>query len=411
MNILNMISERLSIKRVNSINSVTDVSKDLNGSVRERHLFNKNIMGKKVLFLVNKDNVIYNFRRELAFALLDAGYEVYICSPYGNKIDFMTERGCKFIDLEIDRRGTSVFNDVKLLINYVKILKSIKPDIVLTYTTKCSTYGGMACRIQHIPYIINNAGMYRNEDFNKLIWFVLKAEYRISYSYASCLMFQNTYERDTLNKIIGKSVYYRDIPGSGVNLREFEYKPYPKDDSVIVFNFVARIVKIKGIEEFLTCAQRIKTKYKNTEFVIYGDFDDDTYRSKVLELEDAGIVKYGGVQFDMKPCIERAHAVIHSSYYEGITNVLLEHSAMGRVCIASDIPGCRECIDEGVSGYTFPLQNVEELVNRVEKFIELPHNTKEEMGRAGRRKMEREFSRDIVTNIYLEEINRIVSEA
>ena len=140
---------------------------------------------KRVLFLVNKDNVIYNFRKELAFALLDAGYEVYISSPYGKKIDLLTEKGAKFVPMEIDRRGKNILKDFKLIWDYYIQIKKIKPDVVLTYTTKCSTYGGMVCRFLGIPYIVNNAGMYREEDFSKIIWLVLKALYRISYSHAS----------------------------------------------------------------------------------------------------------------------------------------------------------------------------------------------------------------------------------
>lgn len=366
-------------------------------------------MAKKVLFLVNKDNVIYNFRRELAFALLDLGYEVYINSPYGKKIDYMVEKGCKFIDLKIDRRGTSVLADLRLMRDYYKILTELRPDIVLTYTTKCSTYGGMMCRLLGIPYIVNNAGMYREEDFNKLIWMILKVEYKLSFAGASCLMYQNSYERDTLNRIIKRKVHYRDIPGSGVNLNDFKFTDYPKNDDMIRFNYVARIVDFKGINELLACAERIKIKY-NTEFVLYGDYDDDSYREKVKGFEERGIVKYGGIQLDMKPCIKSAHCVIHPSYYEGVTNVILEHGAIGRPAIASDIPGCREAIDIGKSGYTFELKNVDELVAAVEKFILLPHEEKVAMGKAAREKMEREFDRNIVTNIYLEEIDKILSK-
>lgn len=363
---------------------------------------------KRVLFLVNKDNVIYNFRKELAFALIEAGYEVYISSPYGKKIDLLIERGAKFVPMDIDRRGKNFIKDFKLIWDYYKQIKSVKPDIVLTYTTKCSTYGGMVCRFLGIPYIVNNAGMYREEDFGRIVWFVLKSLYRISYSHASCLMYQNSYERDTLNRIIKNKAHYRDIPGSGVNLKEFCFTEYPKDEKVIRFNYVARIMKIKGIDELLACAERIKEKYNNTEFVLYGDFDDDYYRKLVTDLETRNIVKYGGIQLDMKPCITQCHAVIHPSYYEGVTNVILEHGSMGRPAIASNIPGCREGIDENKSGYLFPLKDVDGLVAAVERFILLPHEEKVKMGRAAREKMEKEFDRNIVTNTYLEEISRVL---
>jgi galacturonosyltransferase len=191
-----------------------------------------------------------------------------------------------------------------------------------------------------------------------------------------------------------------------VNIDAFACQPYPEEDSVIRFNFVGRIVGFKGIGEFLECAKRIKAKYFNTEFVIYGSYvdDDGGYKAQIEMLEKDGIVKYGGVQLDMKPYIAKAHAVIHSSYYEGMTNVILEHAAMGRPAIASDIPGCKEGIDNGISGFTFPLQDVDALVGVVEKFIKMSPKDRAYMGKMARKKMEREFDRTIVTNIYIDEI-------
>lgn len=359
--------------------------------------------------MVNKDNVIYNFRKELAFELLSQDYEVIISCPYGEKIDFMTEKGCRFVDLNIDRRGTSLLKDLKLLREYYVLLKQEKPDVVLAFTSKCSIYGGLICRWLKIPYIINNAGLIETSNYSSLVGIVLNVLYKIGFKGASCMMYQNSRERDFLNHILKNTVHYRDIPGSGVNLNEFKFTEYPESDDLIRFNYVARIVDFKGINELLACAEIIKSRYDNTEFVLYGDYDDDSYRAKVKALEERNIVKYGGIQIDMKPCIAAAHCVIHPSYYEGVTNVILEHSAMGRPAIASDIPGCREGIDEGKSGYTFELKNVDELVAAVERFILLPHEEKVAMGKAAREKMEREFDRNIVTNIYLEEIDRILA--
>ena len=364
----------------------------------------------KIALISNRDNNFYNFRSELILKLVELGHDVTLVCPYGKKIDFFTERGCSFIDIDLDRRGKNAFKDAKLITNYYRLLKNLKPDVVLTYTTKSSVYGGMVCRWLKIPYIVNNAGLVENN--NKLLEAILKILYRTGFKSASCMMYQNGRERDYVNDLLKNKVHYRDIPGSGVNLNAFAYQPYPVDDNPIRFNFVGRIVGFKGIGEFLECAKRIKAKYSNTEFVIYGSFvdDDGGFKEQIRELEKDGIVKYGGVQLDMKPYIAKAHAVIHSSYYEGMTNVILEHGAMGRPAIASDIPGCREGIDEGVSGYTFELKNVDDLVQKIENFINLSHEEKVAMGRAAREKMEREFDREIVTNIYLEEIEKILSK-
>lgn len=367
-------------------------------------------MAKKKIFLIAcKDYNFYNFRSEFILKLVEFGYDVTLVSPNGEKIPYFIERGCNFIELNMDRRGTNPFADLKLTINYIKILKSEKPDLVLAYTTKSCVYGGIACRVTRIPYIINNAGLLEASNYKWYVGKILNLLYKLGFRASDCMMYQNTRERDYLQNIIGM-VHYRDIPGSGVNLNSFRLSEYPKTDEIIRFNYVGRIVDFKGINEFLSCSERIKSKYPNTEFVLYGDYDDDSYRVKVKELEEKGIVKYGGIRLDMKPCIAAAHCVIHPSYYEGLTNVILEHAAMGRPAIASDIPGCREAIDNGKSGYTFELKNVDDLVDKVEKFILMDNKEKAIMGMAAREKMEREFDRNIVTNIYLEEINNILNK-
>ncbi|MCW2277104.1 glycosyltransferase family 4 protein [Heliophilum fasciatum] len=363
-----------------------------------------------IMMISPKDNNFYNFRRELIEKLIKNKYEVYLVCPYGKKMDCFIEMGCKFINLTIDRRGTNPLKDLQQIRFYVDILKKYKPDLVLTYTTKCSIYGGIACGLTKTKYIVNNAGLIDTSTYPWWLKFILDTLYRLGFRKASCMMYQNSQERDYMNRILRNKVNYHDIPGSGVNVAEFSYQQYPEDDSSITFNFVARIVKIKGIDEFLECAKRIHSEYSNTRFIIYGDYDDDKYKVKLDEYIKCGYIEYGGVLLDMKSAIASAHAVIHPSYYEGMTNVVLEHSAMGRVCIGSDIPGVNDAIENGVTGYTFPRKDVGALVETVRTFIELPHERKETMGRTAREKVEREFDRSIVTNVYLEEIEKVLME-
>lgn len=361
---------------------------------------------KKILLISPKDNNFYNFRSELILKLKELGYEVVLNCPYGKKIDFFTERGIRFIDITMDRRGKSIVNDLKLILAYKKLLDAEKPDVVLTYTSKPSIYAGFVCGMMGIPYIVNNAGLMETTGiFDKLMKFL----YWVGWRKASCIMYQNTGERDAINKLLGNKVHYRDIPGSGVNLDAFPFKEY-LEDGVITFNFVARIVDIKGINEFLECATIIKADYPNTRFIIYGDYDDDKYQKRVDELVQRGTVEYGGVLLDMKPAIISAHAVIHPSYYEGMTNVVLEHSAMGRVCIGSNIPGVKEGIEDGKTGFLFKVKDTNSLVIAIKKFLALTHDQKKAMGEFARKKMENEFSRNIVTNIYIEEIKSIIGE-
>lgn len=325
------------------------------------------MIGKKKVFLVAcKDYNFYNFRSELILELLKIGFDVTIVCPPGDKIQFFIERGCHFIGHMMDRRGTNPFKDLSLIKTYYKIFKTGKPDIVLSYTTKSVLYSGIACRLLQIPYIVNNAGLLEPSNYNPIVGICLKILYKLGFRDASCMMYQNSRERDVLNELLKNKINYRDIPGSGVNLNSFAYVDYPDETIPIIFNYVGRLVRIKGIDEFLTCAEVIKAKYANTRFVIYGEYDEEFYRQRVDDLQKKGIVEYAGSVMDMKPCIAGAHAVIHASYYEGMTNVVLEHSAMGRVCIGSDIPGVREAINNGKTGFLFPVKDKQALIKVVD---------------------------------------------
>ena len=358
--------------------------------------------------IATKDYNFYNFRRNFIIKMVKLGYEVCLVSPYGKKIDVFTERGCSFVNLKIDRRGTNIFNELSLLIQCIRIFRNEKPDLVLTYTTKCSVYPGIACRLLGIKYIVNNAGLVKS---SSVLSFILDILYRVAFRGAACMMYQNTEERDYINKLLKNKVKYRDIPGSGVDLDEFSYESYPKEEVEIVFNYVGRIVELKGIKEFLDCAESIKFRYPKTRFVIYGEYDDESYKQRVLKLEQDGIIEHPGTLLDMKPAIKRASAVIHASHYEGMTNVVLEHSSMGRPCIGSDIPGVREGIDDGRTGFLFEPYNVQNLISAVEQFLSMTNAEREEMGKEARKKMEAEFDRNTVTEIYLEEINAIFGSA
>lgn len=352
-----------------------------------------------------KDYNFYNFRSGLIFNLFELGYEVVLVCPYGEKIDYFTQKGIRFLDITIDRRGTNPINELKLISDIKKIIKCEKPDLVLTYNGKTSFYPSYICRKMKIPCIVNNAGVM---EASGILLYIIELLYKTCEKKANCIMYQNSFERDYTQNLLKNRTYYRDLPGSGVDLSLYSYQPYPNNDNEIVFNFVGRILEIKGINEYLKAAEIVKAHFPNTRFVIYGDYDDEKYRTIIPEYEKRGIIEYAGVKKDMINYIGKCHADIHPSHYEGMTNVVLEHSACGRPCIGSNIPGVKEGIDNGKTGFLFEPKNISSLVDAIEAFIVLPNSVKCEMGIAARKKMEREFDRTLVTKIYLEEIKRIL---
>lgn len=365
-------------------------------------------MGKKVLILVNHDVVIYNFRRELVEELIKQKYKVYISCPYGERIELLKKMGCEYIPTDINRRSINPFVDLKLLIKYIWLVSKIKPGVVLTYTIKPNIYGSLAARCMHVPYLNNITGLGSTFQKENILSRILILLYKIALKKSHCVFFQNKENQELFirKKVVGNN--YKLIPGSGVNLEHFQLQNYPPEEK-IHFLFIARVMKEKGIDQYLEAAEVIKKKYPNTEFHILG-FCEEAYEKKLNEMQEQGIIQYHGMQKDVHSFIKICHAVILPSYHEGMANVLLEAASTGRPVLATNIPGCKETFNENISGFSFYVRDTNSLVDAIIKFIELPYERKKSMGLAGRRKMEMEFDRNIVVKAYLEEINGIYKE-
>lgn len=361
---------------------------------------------KKILILANKDITLLYFRKELIEKLVAEKNEVMVCFPKSDKVNEFVNMGCKFIDIKMDRRGTNPIKDMGIIFNYLKILKETKPDIVLTFTIKPNLYGGFACRIRKIPYIANITGLgtaLQNEGLLQKFTIFL---YHIAFKKIKCCFMQNEDNMKFFEKhkiADGKRVL---LPGSGVNLEKYKLLEYPKENCDLEFLFIGRIMKEKGIDLYIETAKYIKSKYKNTRFHVIGYCEQD-YEQKLNDLQNQGIIIYHGKQDDMIPFYKLSCCTIHPTYYpEGMSNVLLESAASGRPVITTDKPGCREIVDEGVTGFIVKPQDIESLKIAVEKFINMPYEEKVNMGLAGRRKVEKEFDRDIVIDKYLKEIKK-----
>jgi len=362
----------------------------------------------RVLIITNNDVAFYKLRCELLQELLKE-YEVYISLPDGFFVGPMVQMGCRFIDTHLNRRGKNPFGELKLCTAYWRLLKGIQPDVVLTYTVKPNVYGGMICRMLGIPQIANMTGLGDGLESGGLLQKILIFLYQVAFKKTRVIFCQNTAILDFLkrNNISGKQ--YCIIPGSGVNLKQFHIEPYPANTGKPIFVAIMRITRNKGIEEYLYAARTIKVKHPEVTFRLIGDFDQN-YQKQVQEAVREGILEYLGFQKDIRRFLQDSWAIIHPSYHEGMANVLLEAAAAGRPVIASDVPGCRETFEEGISGISCKPRDAESLVKAIRKFLVLPHEKKAEMGAAGRAKVESEFDRKIVVDAYMNEIEQILGE-
>lgn len=390
-----------SISRYDGVNYHTvDLKQSIERTEKDK------ITKEKILFLVNHDVVIYNFRLELVERLLKEGYEVHISSPYGERIDELVDLGCIYHEIEVERHGMNPLSELKLLSNYRSLLNEVKPDYIFGYTIKPNIYGAIAAKEKKIPFIANITGLGTAVENPGPVQKMMILLYKFAFTDVQKVFFQNTENRQFFidHKIaIDK---HGLLPGSGVNLKRFSVKDYP-NDKVIRFAFISRIMKEKGIDQYLEAAKIIKEKYKNVEFHICG-FCEKEYEGKLNEYNENGIVIYHGMIRNVSEFLENIHCVVHPTYYpEGLSNVLLEACATGRPIITTDRSGCREVVDNGINGYKISQKNTQELIEAIDQFINLSFDEKKNMGLNGRKKVEKEFDRNIVIDKYMMEINKI----
>ena len=349
----------------------------------------------QILILANHSGGLYDFRKYL-IAELKTHASVAVAVPHNDRWDELNGLADRVIELPVDRRGMNPLHDGKLFSQYRAILGEIKPDLVLTYTIKPNIYGGLACRMAHIPYAVNITGLGSAiENGGWLKKFVL-ALYRPALKGARVVFFENAGNRDTL-VATGVVPEGRDVVlhGAGVNLVDYPCQPYPQDDTVR-FLFVGRVMHEKGVDELFAAARRMKQQYgEQVEFHMVGSFEE-AYKPVMDQLEQAGVVKYHGYQSDMKPFYAMTSCVVLPSYHEGMSNVLLEAAASGRPLITSDIPGCREAVENGVSGYLCPAKDADALYEAMRRFAALSVEQRSQMGRCGRERMEQQFSKTAV---------------
>lgn len=365
---------------------------------------------KTILILTNSDSGLFHFRKELLECLVQKGYQVLISVPEGAFKAQIEKLGCTCLPVKMDRHGMNPFRDAGLFLRYGGLMRKYRPELVLTYTIKPNLYGALQAGLHHVPCIMNITGLGMALQKEGLLQKVLLGFYRFSMKKAACVFFQNEQNLNFMKEKKCTASLVRLIPGSGVNLEEYKALPYPAKDGQIRILNITRIMKDKGIEEFLAAAENIKKRYPEVIFEIVGDYESDSrafYELRIEELQKKDIIKYYGYQKDVKPFIRKSHLVVNPTYHEGMSNVLLEAAASGRPVAATDIPGCREIFEAQKGGLLFCPQNVNSLMDALELFLGMTHDERRKMGQEAREYVATHFDRKKVIDAYLEEIQKI----
>lgn len=370
-----------------------------------------------ILMTANAAWNIWNFRRPLVTAFLAEGHRVTVLAPPDDGTPALEALGCRVLPLEMDAKGLSPLGGLGLRARLRRAFAAEAPDVVLSYTIKNNLFGAMAARGAGIPFIPNVTGLGTAFLSGGPLQRVAEALYRRAFAQLPAVFFQNADDRDLfVARRLVRAGQARLLPGSGIDLARFAAAPPPPAGAAgegggPVFLMIARLLRDKGVLEFVEAARRIRAETPGARFRLLGAAGSEN-RTAIDAATVAGWVATGAVEHlgtmpDVRPAIAAAHCVVLPSYREGAPRTLIEAAAMARPLIATDVPGCRAVVDRDVSGFLCAARSADGLANAMRRFIALTPEAQAWMGRAGREKMEREFDEAIVVAAY----RRAIAEA
>lgn len=372
---------------------------------------------KTIAIVINTSWNIYNFRVGLLTALQDMGYRIVAIAPKDNYSQKLQALGFEYHNITINNKGTNPVEDIKLIGSFYILYKKIKPDILLHYTIKPNIYGTIAARLAGIPVISNISGLGTVFLNNGLSSKIAKLLYRVSLVFPKKVFFQNHDDRKLflrLKLINDKKTAI--LPGSGINTNKLVPALFPISNipSHFSFLFIARLVRDKGLIEYVNAARVIQEAHPSVQFSILGDFypnNPTAITPKEMEnWEKEGVVKYLGTSDNVPAIIAESDCVVLPSYREGLSRVLLEAASMAKPIITTNVPGCRDVVDDGVNGFLCDVKNVNSLVIQMENMLNLKQHERIGMGQKGREKIIKEFDESIVISHYKKAIKNILNK-
>jgi len=344
-------------------------------------------------------------------ALLNEGHKVTVAAPRDNAVSDIERAGCDYIPLKMDANGINPFADIRLTVSLWQTMKRIKPDIVLSYTVKNNIFSSLAAMSLGVPVMPNISGLGTAFLSGGALQKLVEILYRFALARAPVVFFQNNEDRELfVERKIVRSAQCQVIPGSGIDLDAFAYDQLPDSRGGVVFLMVARILRDKGVFEYVEAARRVRSMMPSARFQLLGPVDTQNRSAVDAETVKAWhedrVIEYLGAVVDVRPAMSRAHCIVLPSYREGAPRTLIEGASMGRPLVATDVPGCRSVVEPDVNGFLCRPRDVESLVDALCRFAGLSQAGKLAMGKASRRKMEREFDQAAVVRAYREEMQK-----
>lgn len=365
----------------------------------------------KLIMVANTAWSVFNFRHSLIKELLSRGVELYVIAPEDKFSAKLAEMGCQVLDLPMQAKGVNPIADLALMLRLLRHYREIKPDFIIHYTIKPNIYGSLAAKLAGIPSLAITTGLGYTFVNQNVVSQVARQLYKFAFRYPKEVWFLNEDDRSVFleHQLIApdKAVL---LHGEGVNLNHFVPMDKPQSDENIRFLLIARMLRDKGVCEFVEAARQIRQRYPNAIFQLLGDCGVPNPsvigREEIAQWEKEGIVEYLGTTDDVRPIIAQADCLVLPSYREGIPRTMIESAAMAKPLIVSDAPGCRDVVLDGQTGYLCEVKNTLSLAQRCEQFLTLSDSEKQAMGKAGRAFMEDKFDEKWVIKQYFATLKR-----
>lgn len=363
----------------------------------------------KIIIICNCASGLFDFRGMLISKLIERNDVSAIVPVSDDEHEILAEKylekiGTKLFRIYMERRSINPAKDLGVFLSYSKLLKIIKPDLVITYTIKPNIYGSLACTVKNVPYAVNITGLgtaFEKENLvKKLVCFL----YKIALKKAKVVFFENI---ENKSMMVDRNLVKEDktvvLSGAGVDINYFTCEKYPKDDAETRFLFIGRVMQEKGVEELFESMEKLQNDGVNCKLDVLGEFEED-YADRLEVHKKQGWLRYHGYQDDVRPFIKNCHCFVLPSWHEGMANTNLESAATGRPVITSNIHGCMEAVIDGKSGFLCEIKDANSLYEAMKKFCLLPYEQKEAMGVAGREHMEKVFDKEKVVKKTIENL-------
>lgn len=364
-----------------------------------------------ILMTVNAAWNIWNFRRAVVRALIGKGHDVTVLAPLDDSVAELEALGCRTLPLAMNAKGLNPLEGLRLVSAFKRTFKTEKPDIVLSYTIKNNLFGAMAAKPLGIPFVPNVTGLGTAFLSGGALEKIAEILYRRAFAKLPIIFFQNEDDEALfVSRALVTSKQAHRLPGSGIDLQHYEAKAIPRKKTP-AFLLIARLLRDKGVNEFVEAARQIKSERPDVKFQLLGAIGSENRSAIPASTVDAwvaeGVVDYLGTAKDVRPVIEAANCVVLPSYREGAPRTLIEAAAMARPLITTDVPGCRSVVDDGENGFLCHVRDSRNLADAIAKFLALSTEQQKEMGKAGRAKMAREFDEQIVVDAYMSAIDHL----